>query len=349
MLLQKRLKNKKTEIPKPEWLKQWTISKGWMHDRSHMLSLGTGDKILENPGLDDNSSIDNASDLISIIELEEPKNESNRKQIDDLDRIEVDKTDIYSEINVNYRKSFPVRKEPIYEELPLTKFLKAKENEIQYSKIIFPSRQKLFKKSSKSWKVGKYKTFDDLTVLNYEEEKKRKNSRLFPEKHNIQQDTIYECSEDSISLYQNPIYQSNTEFNNVQLLEDKSNLTSYFSFNQNNNCPYQKYLKNDLNTKKLSTRQEFMRKHHLGTLRSKLSTEKYIIRHIRIRIMLSLRLRKFQRLYRKKMRSEKQSVLFKKRQNLSESDTMRDDILRVHDEQRRIGNGKSSLKIQNLR
>lgn len=46
---------------KPEWLKEWTISKGWIHNRSHLLTLGKEDD-------DDSSSVstDNIEELISI-------------------------------------------------------------------------------------------------------------------------------------------------------------------------------------------------------------------------------------------------------------------------------------------
>lgn len=39
-------KKKEAGSPKPEWLKQWTISKGWMHNRSHLLNLGVSREVV---------------------------------------------------------------------------------------------------------------------------------------------------------------------------------------------------------------------------------------------------------------------------------------------------------------
>lgn len=394
MIIQKRLKDekyKKYENNKPEWLKQWTISKGWMHDRSHMLTLGVSDSselIVDQsiqPNIqknDESSSVSNPEDLISILEGNSPKldtetNTYNTKSTKiksdiDFDKIEVDTTDIYSEISVNYRKTFPVAQEidekhtsrKHYDTFKLKKYLTAKESGVQYSKIIFPSRQKLFRKTE-AFKVDKYKTFDDLTLLNYEENEDKnnrttgkRNSRIFSSeqfRRNLQPDTIYECSEDSFSLYNNPIYESNKEFSNVRVLDSESNIKNFFDFNRDTSCKFQKYLHNDLNTNRLLSTEEFVRKHNFDSMKSKSVTDKYIIRHIRIRIMLTLRLRKFQRLYRKRMKSKKKVIMFNKKKlnskvcESAETNLLRHDILKVHEEQRRIGNGKTSLKIQNLR
>ncbi|CAG9829146.1 unnamed protein product [Diabrotica balteata] len=36
----KETKRKEAALKKPEWLKEWTISKGWVHNKSHLLELG---------------------------------------------------------------------------------------------------------------------------------------------------------------------------------------------------------------------------------------------------------------------------------------------------------------------
>lgn len=363
-LTTKRLKCKKYEkcdITKPEWLKQWTISKGWMHDRSHMLSLGLeGNNKISKEQNDDSSVLpcaDNTEDLISVNEkvdnsvTRDINNISDPNQtkvcIEDLDKIEVDETDVYSNININYRENFPIISNDTCQQ-------QLKENVIQYSKIIFPSRQNLFQKSSK--KISNIKTLNDLLVVSGGSVKDKRNSRLFNSayfKRNVQ-DTIYECSEDSFSLYTNPIYEAVNEVSdNVHLLNGISNVETYFKFNKDAQCEYQKFLSNDLNTNKLLGKNGFVRRNQFLSKKSRFSSEKYIIRHIRIRIMLSLRLRKFQRVHRKKMKTKKKLFCLNKKRQVtsseSEDNLLKGSISRVHDEQRRISNGNTSLKIQNLR
>lgn len=403
VVITKRTKNehykKSSDSFKPEWLKQWTISKGWSHDRTHMLSLGqegnsSGNLVAKEEQLPEieiisNSSIDNASDLLSIIDNIENASTSgemrnneikettvcNKTIEEEFDKIEIDTTtnttDVYSEVNVNYRKHFPVvSKSFVLDESPKTKssnyssfkkYFKPKEKEIKYSKIVFPNRQNLFHTSKENLiktPVTKYKTFDDLTTIEceYEDISKMAKRRSLQSNftRSIQQDTIYECSEDSFSLYTNPIYESHPEFENdgVQIIEGKDEIDF---FNKTSSCEYQKCLNKDLNTNKFSSRNEFIRGNHLKSIKSKFSSEKYIIRHIRIRIMLTLRLKKFQKLYRKRLSNTKHfySKKDKKKRKVKDcdmsEDVIRSEILKVHDEQRRIGNGKTSLKIQNLR
>lgn len=87
---------------------------------------------------------------------------------------------------------------------------------------------------------------------------------------------------------------------------------------------------------------------HDEVLKYKAKTEKYIIRHVRIRIMLSLRIGKKikdDKGMMKKIGSVKQS----ERKTSGEIEDMRRNINKMHEEQRRIGNGKTSIKIQNMR
>lgn len=406
---------RKSDSLKPEWLKQWTISKGWTHDKTHMLSLGMkGDSScnivdehdrystedLDNIEIISSSSIDNASDLLSVInnieenslgplqvnnlmqdnEITESSVTIKKLEKEEYDKIEVvqSPTNVFDQISVNYRNNFPlIHKSYVIDNDKSSKitssklfkkcFTKQKDKEaVKYSKIVFPNRQTLFKQSDDSNNslkqaiqapVSKYKTFDDLTVISTENDSQsqltgnnmyRKNFYKHQKYHNIQ-DTIYECSEDNCSLYNNPIYESQFH-SGVQILENRDEI---LDFNRKTNCEYQQFLNNNLNTNKFVNK-EFIRGSPLKTLKTKFSSEKYIIRHIRIRIMLTLRLKKFQRLYRKRLRNTRQFYKMKeKRKNKvkcdSSNEILRNEILKVHDEQRRIGNGKSSLKIQNLR
>lgn len=405
---------RKSDSLKPEWLKQWTISKGWTHDKTHMLSLGMkGDSSsnlvdendhnsiedLDNIEIVSSSSIDNASDLLSVINnIEENSsgpskgnlmqdNEVTESSVtikkvvkEEYDKIEVVQSpvDVFDQISVNYRNNFPlIQKSYVIDNDQSSKvnssklfkkcFAKQKDKEaVKYSKIVFPNRQILFKKTNESnnslkqaiqSSVSKYKTFDDLTVIAAENDTQSQltSNNMYKKKfykhqkyHNIE-DTIYECSEDNCSLYNNPIYESQFQ-RGVQILEGGDEI---LDFNSKTNCEYQQFLNNDLNTNKFKSK-VFIRGSPLKTIKTKFSSEKYIIRHIRIRIMLTLRLKKFQRLYRKRLRSTRQFYKMKdKKKNKvkcdSSDEVLRNEILKVHDEQRRIGNGKSSLKIQNLR
>lgn len=397
----------KYDINKPEWLKQWTISKGWMHDRSHMLSLGLENNSESNTNIDkqiqireeETSSVSNASDLISIIENfdntvnNDRNNHNETREIQttdlDLEKIEkVENSNLFENININYRKNFPIftgenfkklvendtqlhTKHSSKSELSSGQFyffnlcqqidthnsveenLKTAEahsdNTLQYKikENAIPSRQSLFHKSNHQ--VESIKTNEELKTT------ERRTSRLnsnnyFPK--NI--DTIYECSEDSLSVYTNPIYEPTQALNgDVQILNGASNIKEYYDFNKETNCKYQKYLSKQLNTNNLTNTNSL----HFFAKKSKYSKEKYIIRHIRIRIMLSLKLRKFQRIHRKQLKNNS-SVLFcfgkRKKPPYDERSSyyknlIRSDILKIHEEQTRINNGNTTLKIQNLR
>lgn len=71
---------------KPEWLKEWTISKGWIHNRSHLLSLGKEDDDDEESS---SVSTDNIEELISI----ETEGQ--------------DFSLIFHQMSENYRQNFP--------------------------------------------------------------------------------------------------------------------------------------------------------------------------------------------------------------------------------------------------
>lgn len=345
----------KTEIKKPEWLKQWTISKGWMHNRSHMLNLST-----ENEDKTPSSSISTADidDLVSIDNFSERVDYAKTKTAT-VDNIQ-DFTLIFSQISENYRKNFP-EVSTNSNDLSLPEVYKEKllQTEKSFLEGIWSSLKPKKKmnvlnckytvnniyNSTSSQVEDTYKSFDDikfkleepnLTKLQLWDSKcikdqaKLNRSTLgknlalhntLNSKTNLHEDTIYECSEDNFSLYNNPIYVS-TE-----------NDAKYYSFHNN------KYIR----TPFISGKRPY------DSIKRKLRTEKYIIRHIKVRIMLTLRLSKF-KLYKKERSYEKLNDKFRACPKVLPSvDNIRVSETKIHEEQRRIGNGKTSIKIQNFR
>lgn len=466
-IVTKRLKSKKPKgkiakakkPQKPEWLKQWTISKGWMHNRSHLLSLGVSSENLvtetptmskklqqnkENVCEDDNSSIsiDNIDELLSVIsDLENlGKNVSkfeNESLSDDLDKIEVlsveeeeinntqtirvprekqDVSQIYSTVFENYRQNFPeihckttsqgdIKLPEVYKERLLinknanTNFFKELWNELgfkQKNKVNTNPKNfkftinKLYNESEVTFRQTNYAqiytgTYSQINEGPSEQQQKINNS--FPyksddtddssqtkatakgvksslgeniamyntlnSKTNLHEDTIYECSEDSISLYNNPIYVSSETYLNQ---DEKQFSNNFFDFHTNHSLKQNVFVKDRYNAALENYRLCHRRK--FDPVKSRLKTEKYIIRHIKIRIMLSLRVNRIRRLYRKDARSGYRP-LFRGHNRLRNSapiegsenveSVMRARIRSAHEEQRRIGNGKSSMKIQNMR
>lgn len=72
---------------KPEWLKEWTISKGWIHNRSHLLTLGKEDDD------DAESSSVSTDDIDELISMETEANQ--------------DFSLMYHQMSENYRQNFP--------------------------------------------------------------------------------------------------------------------------------------------------------------------------------------------------------------------------------------------------
>lgn len=280
----KRTLRDEKESKKPEWLKEWTISKGWIHNRSHLLTLGKENQ-------DDSSSVstEDIEDLISV--------ETEQEQ---------DLSLVFHQVSENYRQNFPENTQIKYSDLQLPEIYKERllmskdqeENYLsQFWKLIKPKKKtktyncrftenQLYEpnqKTSSSTSASKNKSRTNLG----------KNIAIFNtlnSKTNLHEDPIYECSEENMSIYNNPIY---------------APLSRYYDFHSNRQNStafnYQKHSK---------------------------KTEKYIIRHIKVRIMLSMRIGNLKRL---------------KKPNF------RENIERAHAEQRRIGNGQTSIKIQNLR
>lgn len=345
----------KKETRKPEWLKQWTISKGWMHNRSHMLNLGNEDACRASTSSISTEDID---ELVSVQDLDlNTENLTNKTSTaNDIQDFSL----IFSQISENYRRNFP--EVPIIDSDDLSLPDVYKERLLQSDKSFLediwhslkPKKRpnilnckytvnKIYNGTSKF--IAAYKSFDDINFkiegaskqnrLQFLESKSSKDqARLnrstlgknlalyntLNSKTNLHEDTIYECSEDSLSLYNNPIYVSTERH------------AKYHSFHNDN-----------AKSKFLSDKRPF------DSFKRKLRTEKYIIRHIKVRIMLTLRLSKF-KLYKKDRNYERLSDKFRSCQKVaSTSGKMKDNERKIHQEQRRIGNGKTSMKIQNFR
>lgn len=391
----KHAKNKEKSAEKPEWLKQWTISKGWMHNRSHLLELGvknesnedllaiatptTSKRVWETKTDNDSSiSIDDLDELLSLESNIEAQSKS-----DDLDKIEVisdtpddinsnetirlstrqDMSVVFKEVSMNYRRNFPdkfVKNLSSDLELPeiykerillskndnsnlLTEFWshlrpKKKSKSLNHCKFTVNS---LYDNSEVSFK--KIEVAEDNLDIEYKKEFFQaatsssrstlgQNIALYNtlnSKTNLIDETIYECSEDSASLYQNPLY-SPLETKNKQ----------FYDFHTNHMCKPDSFIRRRYRLARVKGSK-------FDSVKYKTKTEKYIIRHIKVRIMLSLRVGRFKR-FRKK---ENQAGVGNKccERLTDDFDTMRMKIVRTHEEQRRIGNGRTSIKIQNMR
>lgn len=399
------VKNKKNEKhlqSKPEWLKEWTISKGWVHNKSHLLDLGRDNSsenlviveethaIMEKKTyqeLSDNSSVSSANveDLISMTSNAD-RNEDSRNSQKDFNKIETltssedgssvrDETlriaerkeqqnisALFNEISENYRTNFPetVNKyqnndlslPEIYKERLLINKNKESNVFLEIWKYIKPKRRK---KKSYNCKFTVNELYDKHesshfkkivenkidTLKSTKRNNLGKNIALYNtlnSKTNLHEDTIYECSEENSNnnslnyVYFNPIYSSSTR-----------PAKKFYDFHTN----HAHVCNNFAFDRRLAKSDGFLRN---SSLRTKLRTEKYVIRHIRVRIMLSMRMGKVQKVYKKP-----EGSVGRRHTHSAEKETTRSEremqvrIAKMHEEQRRIGNGKTSIKIQNMR
>lgn len=360
VVAKKRLKEKKDNT-KPEWLKQWTISKGWMHNRSHLLNLGLEnvDKGVEEvveiatpkPGRrfwteekteSSSVSFENIDDLLSL-DSEVDTSKKNDNDVQTLPLKAKENNDIFTELSKNYRRNFPdhfgkyddfhlpaIYKERLLKQQNVNFFT-------EFWDYVKPRRRT---KTNKNCKFTVNQLYDCKEIGLQNEVVRSKPIRntlsenialynTLNAKTNLLEDTIYECSEDSNSLYHNPIYTSTQ--------------TKFYDFHTNH-----AYKPDSFTRRRLANH----------SLKYRAKTEKYIIRHIKVRIMLSLRIGRFQKLNSKREINSRtvnrQALLFKSGveccENFSEEQSsLRRRIIRVHEEQRRIGNGRTSMKIQNMR
>lgn len=389
VVAKKRFKEKKKkdvdgdDSAKPEWLKQWTISKGWMHNRSHLLNLG-----LDNVGKEEEvveiatpkpcrriwgeekteSSSVSIEDVDDLLSLDSEVEVTKRKE--DLDKIDVcaqtlplenktkEDNDIFAELSRNYRRNFPDHFDK-YDDFQLPEIYKERllfskhENASFLTELWEYVKPKRKTKENKNCKFTVNQLYDSKEVSIQNEVVRSKpflntlgqNIALYNTmnaKTNLLEDTIYECSEDSNSLYHNPIYTS---------AQDNRALAKYYDFHTNHAYKPDSFVRRRYRLAN-TTNNKF------NSMKYRAKTEKYIIRHIKVRIMLSLRIGRFQKLCNKREVSgktlDRQALLFKSGaeccENFSEEQSsLRRRIVRAHEEQRRIGNGRTSMKIQNMR
>lgn len=319
--------NKRLQEPRPEWLKQWTISKGWMHNRSHLLNLGIENETRQDLVRSDSSiSLEDVDELVSL---------------DDVDKIEIvsepevkqDVSMVFMQVSKNYRKSFPdgstknscndLELPEIYKERIL---MSKKENSSLINELWRHFKPKRKSKVPRNCRFTVNSLYDaaDFDAKDANNEVDDIKPALF-NKTNLLDDTIYECSEDSVSLYQNPLYSTSP--------------SQFFGFQSNH-----VYKSNNFSSQRTKLAKSKGTK--FDSIKYRMKTEKYIIRHIKVRIMLSMKLGRFQ-----KRRLQKRLVCGEGEchNDVGENDTMRLRITKTHEEQRRIGNGRTSLKIQNMR
>lgn len=405
----------KPDLSKPAWLKEWTISKGWVHNRSHMLSLKeqpecskmAGDEDTWSPAedLSDGSSVSNVEDLISIISnLDNPQNDLVEEQ--QTTKImpgiaskstknalhqnkDEDLGQAFQQISENYREKFrkntPNRVSKKYRDLELPTIYKERlldqQNQVNIFQNLWKGLKHLSITNSKPTKFNCKFTVNQLYDESGSDKKlldKRpsymnplvakavsnlpaptqkthlhrpsgKNSlgqniaifNTLNAKSNIHEDAILECSDESNVnslnyVYYNPVYASSDSkpkdlIESIKLKpEDKLEVGRKFSMIKSQNHLLTPYKREE-------------------ALKHKTKTDKYVIRHVRVRIMLSLRIGKKVKSggsVRKKNGSERHSVNTRFTTGIEE---MRHTIRRIHEEQRRIGNGTTSIKIQNMR
>lgn len=352
------------EFTKPEWLKQWTISKGWMHNRSHLLNLGREnspdfDRIevstpnMSSFGINENfnkhedfsangsasassGSLRNIDELLSNLDPEE----------------DVDYSLVFEEISRNYRENFPdrFRKNSGLPEVYREKLLRQKrETETVIHKFVKRiKRKRKPKELARNFNVESHhnsavkKEELPLESTTYKSYKSNlgQNIALFNtlnSKTNLHEDTIYECSEDGVSLYNNPLY-------------EPVGAGKFLSFHTNHICKKDNFKRNSFMLR--NSYSKFFQRY--DTLKCKLKSEKYIIRHIKIRIMLSMRLGKFRKVTRKISKDLHKQPLTQKSGNVRNygaicAQSGNEDKEKIHQEQKKIGCGKTSMKIQNMR
>lgn len=406
----------KPDLSKPAWLKEWTISKGWVHNRSHMLSLKEQPKCSKMADdedawsppedLSDGSSVSNVEDLISIISnLDNPQNDLVEEQQTTKimpgiaskstknalhQNSDEDLGQAFQQISENYREKFrkntTTRVSKKYRDLELPTIYKERlldqQNQVNIFQNLWKGLKHLSITNSKPTKFNCKFTVNQLYDETESDKKlldKRpsyvnplvakavsnlpastpkahlhrpsgknslgKNIAIFNTlnaKSNIHEDAILECSDESNVnslnyVYYNPVYASSdskpkdlTESKKCKPEEKLEVVGRRFSPAKNQHQLLMPYKREE-------------------ALKHKTKTDKYVIRHVRVRIMLSLRIGKRVKSassVRKKNGSERHSV---NTRFTTEIEEMRHTIRRIHEEQRRIGNGTTSIKIQNMR
>lgn len=371
------------ELPsKPAWLKEWTISKGWVHNKSHMLELGTQNSTQKMQEINyDNISQSSSISSQNIDELVSLESNFDKRQIakqvirktetdpetedsagytsEENETVRIssklsrhDAASIFEQVSENYRNNFPecsrsyilgnfalpqVYKEQLLlrekKEINILhdiwKHLKPKKNRSSSYECRFTENQ-LFDNKDIFNTLKSINSEKNDTIKSTRKTNLAKNIALYNDlnsRRNLHEETIYECSEENSihtslnNIYYNPIY-SHAANQQISVYDRRMQ-------------QYQKHLK-------------YFHDHNDS---HKMRSDKYIIRHIRVRIMLSLRVGKLQKA--KKSQDKKRTIFGGKSKNnrkaIENDGHLQLKAAKMHDEQRRIGNGKTSIKIQNMR
>lgn len=380
-------KIEKIDPTRPAWLNEWTISKGWVHNKSHMLELGANQnvqKMAEGKNyeiLSETSSISsqNIDELISLesntvrkfsskelavkeesIDLEsEESAEYSSDEDDETIRVasittKQETAAIFEKVSENYRNNFPdAGKSHVIGSLELPQvykeqlLLREKKDLNILQEIWRQMKPKRHKTSRYDCRYTESKIYSNNDIFNtlksfnsdtpsdtckaFKKTNLAKNIALYNDlnsRRNLHEETIYECSEENSNhtslnnIYFNPIYSQNT--NQMISVYDR----------------------------RIEQYQRHLRGIHDKNDRSKMKSDKYVIRHIRVRFMLSLRVGKVHKAKKPREKRKKFLVGRKKHSNrkaLEENSSIHSRVSKMHDEQRRIGNGKTSIKIQNMR
>lgn len=370
------------DTKKPDWLKEWTISKGWVHNKSHLLELGDKCSIgkMENKHYEQLSestsvSTEHVEDLLSLnsnSEIDECKCQQGNINITEEDEYFTNNTlrfanvpitptvqnmrMVYKQVSENYRKNFPDTSRKytdnefslpeIYKEQLL---FKEKENANFLHHLWNHVKAKRKRKLSYEGKFTENELFDKNPSPSFLEnsEQRSEGSRsnrktnlgeniaifnTLNDRTNLHEDPIYECSEENSNY--------NNSMNNVYLNPVYSPVPLERGLQPNNQVT--------LYDRRMMQYQDHLRINHENDYSAKSKTDKYVIRHIRVRIMLSLRIGRIQKVKSKDNKRGPSSIRNKINKKAVEDDVhLR--VSRMHDEQRRIGNGRTSIKIQNMR
>ncbi|KAJ8916802.1 hypothetical protein NQ315_005809 [Exocentrus adspersus] len=357
-------KKSKNNLNKPEWLKEWTISKGWVHNKSHLLDLGRNNStenivilsqthaVMENKTyqeLSDNSSVSltNIDDLISITSHTNNQESTNRNTQKDFNKIETisnsddtsslheeiftvpekkeqqNMSNVFNKVSENYRKKFPehCNKYPsndlslpeIYKERLLMNKHRESNILLEIWKYIKPKRRK---RNSYNCKFTVNELYDKSENNQFKKILDTKSELVKSLKRNnlSRNIALYNTLNSKTNLHEDTIYECSEE-------------------NSNNNSLSCKSDKNN-------------------TLKARLKTEKYVIRHIRVRIMLSMRVGKVKKVYKNQGNNANKRPLLSIKNEPKEVSKDEEEIqaraAEIHEEQKRIGNGKTSIKIQNM-
>lgn len=360
----------KNSQERPAWLNEWTISKGWVHNKSHMLELRPNHRLEEMEGIQSETSSISSQNIDELVSLESnvekkvinqiriPGSETDDSaeytsedeatiRISSIQRQHND--DIFEKLSENYRNNFPQSsKNQVWGSFQLPQVYKEhllyRQN--KHANILNELWKRVKTKKNKTCsydcKFTENEIFENKDVYNtlastnsrldtmkfIKKKNLAKNIALYNDlnlRRNLHEETIYECSEENSNqtslnnIYHNPIYSQSS--------------SQMISIYDRRIAQYQNHLKQSHDS-------------------SRSRSDKYVIRHIKVRIMLSLRVGKVQKV-KKSQRNIRQFFGRKrensKRQIMQVDGDLKSKVARMHAEQRRIGNGRTSVKIQNMR